>query len=267
VHDLDPESDALVVTSDHGHRDRGGHGGVEPEVVQIPVVFWGAGVPPRPGRDGASGRDVGPTIVHLLGLPPLRHATGQSLIGTDTGAEHQRAAVRMALEHRSDIGFSLGVVAAAALVVILIAVNRMPNAGLRAWLTSPAYLLAYGASLAGTHTLTFSATNDAATFAGRLVALGVVGGLAQIGMGGCASLVPATLVTALAVGIPMTTIPTRLLDLRSATLSFLPIPGLVGAGVICFFAAGFTPGRRRVRDRVPRVVDETPLAAKEQPLP
>src|SRR5262245_15471314 len=157
--DLDPERDALVVTSDHGHLDRGGHGGVEPEVVHIPLVFWGAGVPPRPPREGASGCDVGPTIVHLLGLPPLRHATGRSLIGADAVAERQRAAVAKALEHRTDVGLSFAVIGAAALFIVLVALGRTPNAGLRAWLTSPAYILAYGTCLTETHTLTFSATN------------------------------------------------------------------------------------------------------------
>jgi len=243
--DLDPQRDALVVTSDHGHLDRGGHGGVEPEVVRIPLVFWGAGVPPRPPRE-ASGRDVGPTIVHLLGLPPLRHATGRSLIGSDGVAERQRAAVAMALEHGTDVGLSLAVIGVAALFIVLVALGRTPNAGLRAWLTSPAYLLAYGTCLTETHTLTFSATNNAASFAVRLVALGIVGGLAQLAIGGCDSLVPASLLAALAVGVPMTVVPIRLLKLRSAMLSFLPIPGLVGAGIICLFAAGFAPRRTRV---------------------
>src|SRR5207245_10149323 len=78
---LDPDRDALVVTADHGHIDRGGHGGAEPSVVQIPIVLWGAGVRPDPVRGRAEAADGGPTIVALLGLPPLAHARGRSLLG------------------------------------------------------------------------------------------------------------------------------------------------------------------------------------------
>src|SRR5439155_6068299 len=57
---LDLTRDAVVVTSDHGHLDRGGHGGGEPEVEQVPLVAAGAGI--RPGRYAdAQLTDVGPT--------------------------------------------------------------------------------------------------------------------------------------------------------------------------------------------------------------
>src|SRR5262249_41785755 len=41
--ELDPARDTLVVTADHGHLARGGHGGPEPEVVTVPLVLAGAG--------------------------------------------------------------------------------------------------------------------------------------------------------------------------------------------------------------------------------
>jgi len=44
---------AIVVTADHGHTGRGGHGGVEPEVLAVPLVMAGAGV-----RAGASSFDA-----------------------------------------------------------------------------------------------------------------------------------------------------------------------------------------------------------------
>src|SRR6059058_4916643 len=66
---IDPRREALVVTSDHGHLDEGGHGGTEPAVVAIPVVVWGAGAVRR--THAGRGRDVGPTIASLLGIGPL----------------------------------------------------------------------------------------------------------------------------------------------------------------------------------------------------
>lgn len=43
---LDPCADTLVVVSDHGHLARGGHGGLEPEVVRATFLASGAGVEP-----------------------------------------------------------------------------------------------------------------------------------------------------------------------------------------------------------------------------
>ncbi len=57
IDDLDPTRDTLLVTADHGHIDRGGHGGPEPEVMAIPLIVYGAGVIANPGRSGAGGRD------------------------------------------------------------------------------------------------------------------------------------------------------------------------------------------------------------------
>src|SRR5262249_24064542 len=78
----DPAHEAIVVTSDHGNRREGGHGGTESEVVRIPIVIWGAGA--ARGWTFAAGRarDVGPTIASLLGVGPLAHATGRSLVGS-----------------------------------------------------------------------------------------------------------------------------------------------------------------------------------------
>jgi len=65
------EGDTLWITSDHGHIDRGGHGGPEPEVLAVPLLAYGA---------VAVARDVGPcrgrlsdlpaTLAAHLGLPP-----------------------------------------------------------------------------------------------------------------------------------------------------------------------------------------------------
>ena len=64
---LDLTRTTLVVTTDHGHTDRGGHGGSEASVTRIPLVLAGAAV--RPGRRGhARHIDVAPTVAVLLGL-------------------------------------------------------------------------------------------------------------------------------------------------------------------------------------------------------
>ena len=58
----------VIVTADHGHVDRGGHGGTESEVLQVPLVLVGGPVR-RGARLQAAQVDVAPTICALLGLP------------------------------------------------------------------------------------------------------------------------------------------------------------------------------------------------------
>jgi len=77
---LDFERDTLIVVADHGHSDRGGHGGLEPEVVQVPLIMVGAGVVPRARLDGATLSDVAPTVTTLLALPAPGHALGRTLL-------------------------------------------------------------------------------------------------------------------------------------------------------------------------------------------
>lgn len=64
---LDLTQDTLVVLSDHGQIERGGHGGPEAITLIEPFVMVGAGV--RPGSyDDVQMVDVAPTIAVLLGL-------------------------------------------------------------------------------------------------------------------------------------------------------------------------------------------------------
>src|SRR5580704_14648652 len=51
---VDLSQDAIVVTADHGHTNRGGHGGMEPEVLGVPLIMVGAGI--RAGADVADAR-------------------------------------------------------------------------------------------------------------------------------------------------------------------------------------------------------------------
>jgi hypothetical protein len=85
----------LVVTSDHGHVQRGGHGGVSSELRSVPLVFYTKGrtfpavstIPtPAFGSDtdapkvnfdgGYSTLDISGTIAALLGIPCPRQSSG-----------------------------------------------------------------------------------------------------------------------------------------------------------------------------------------------
>jgi hypothetical protein len=60
----------VLVTSDHGVTAQGGHAGPEPDVVTVPVIVHGPGLPPgdlEPIRQ----RDLGSLILPALGLAPL----------------------------------------------------------------------------------------------------------------------------------------------------------------------------------------------------
>lgn len=75
---LDLARETLVVTADHGHRDEGGHGGDEPEVLAIPIVMAGAGI--RTSVIGTAHQaDIAPTIAALLGLGLPTASSGQPL--------------------------------------------------------------------------------------------------------------------------------------------------------------------------------------------
>ena len=70
----------IIVTADHGHLDRGGHGGSEPEVLEVPLVLVGG--PVRRGAQlQAEQVDVAPTICALLGLPFPATNEGRVLFG------------------------------------------------------------------------------------------------------------------------------------------------------------------------------------------
>jgi hypothetical protein len=63
---LDLNRDTLLVVSDHGQIDRGGHGGHEPIVLMEPFVLVGAGI--KPGSYGDVDMvDIAPTLAALMG--------------------------------------------------------------------------------------------------------------------------------------------------------------------------------------------------------
>jgi hypothetical protein len=71
VRALDNGRTAFAIVSDHGHIQRrggGGHGGSEPEVAEVPLVFAGKGIRTSSGWR-VNAVDVAPTVAILLGLP------------------------------------------------------------------------------------------------------------------------------------------------------------------------------------------------------
>ena len=108
---MDPSRDTLVVTSDHGHIDRGGHGGTEPEVLRVPIFVIGRGASQEPAPDGCQGghlTDVAPTLAVLAGAEPPRQSVGavlrpllsldpSALDSADAAGRRTRAAVAAAI--------------------------------------------------------------------------------------------------------------------------------------------------------------------------
>ncbi|MBK9033259.1 MAG: alkaline phosphatase family protein [Myxococcales bacterium] len=75
----DLATDAVIVVADHGHTDSGGHGGIEPEVMTVPLVAAGAGIRAGARPDDARLIDVAPTVAALLGFPAPGHGLGRTL--------------------------------------------------------------------------------------------------------------------------------------------------------------------------------------------
>ena len=88
---LDPSTTTLVVTSDHGHIDTGGHGGWEPVVKEVPLILWGRGVKAGSYGGKVGQADIAPTIAALLGTPHPTHSTGMVLVEMLDLSEDQRA--------------------------------------------------------------------------------------------------------------------------------------------------------------------------------
>jgi len=97
VAQLDLAQDTVLVVSDHGQIDRGGHGGPEPVTLLEPFVLAGAGV--VPGDYGAVNIvDVAPTLAALLGMNIPASNQGRVLITMLTLTSTQNAAIQEALK-------------------------------------------------------------------------------------------------------------------------------------------------------------------------
>ncbi len=110
---VDLERDAIIVTADHGHTDSGGHGGIEPDVLSVPLVAAGAGIVPGATPKDAQLIDIAPTVATLLGVPAPGHGLGRTLLEIlDTDAP-TAAARRVADTHRLTVTSAIVATAAA----------------------------------------------------------------------------------------------------------------------------------------------------------
>jgi hypothetical protein len=79
IETLDLSKDTLVVLSDHGQIDAGGHGGQDPVALLEPFIMVGSGV--KPGVYGEIQMvDVAPTLSSLMGLSLPATTQGQVLV-------------------------------------------------------------------------------------------------------------------------------------------------------------------------------------------
>jgi hypothetical protein len=107
VQGLDLTRETLVVTADHGHRDAGGHGGDEPEVLAIPIVMAGAGIKPLTSAK-ASQADIAPTVAALLGATLPTGSSGAPIDSVLARDEAERALLAEAVT-RQRVGFEAAV--------------------------------------------------------------------------------------------------------------------------------------------------------------
>ncbi len=94
---LDLAQDTVLVCSDHGHIDLGGHGGPDAVVTQQPFVLAGAHV--RPGvYEDAQMADVAPTLALLLGtnLPAVSQGSARVEPNSRETAPHTSPPTRTA---------------------------------------------------------------------------------------------------------------------------------------------------------------------------
>ena len=95
VSSLDLKKDTVLIFSDHGQIDAGGHGGQDPVVLIQPFIMAGAGV--LPGDYGDIDQvDVAPTITTLLGANIPALTQGQVLTQMLTLSEAQLSNMRNA---------------------------------------------------------------------------------------------------------------------------------------------------------------------------
>jgi hypothetical protein len=100
-----------VITADHGHTGRGGHGGLEPEVLAVPLILAGAGVKPGATAGDAHLIDIAPTVSALLGIPAPGHGLGRTLTEVLELDPHDATARKIADQER--LTMTRGVVAGA----------------------------------------------------------------------------------------------------------------------------------------------------------
>ena len=99
---LDWSRDTLIVVSDHGHIDRGGHGGQDPIVLVEPFVMVGAGIKPGQYPD-IQQVDVAPTIAVLLGTNIPASSEGKPLTQMLAVSADRQAQINVAWNTQQDV--------------------------------------------------------------------------------------------------------------------------------------------------------------------
>jgi hypothetical protein len=99
VTNLDPSQDTIIVLSDHGQIDRGGHGGQDPLTLIEPFVMVGAGVKPGSYPD-IQMVDVAPTVAVLLGANIPASNQGHVLTNMLNLSDVQLAAIHDAVAYQ-----------------------------------------------------------------------------------------------------------------------------------------------------------------------
>ncbi len=98
---LDFEKDTLLIISDHGQIDQGGHGGDDPITLVEPFVLLGTGV--IPGQYGdVEMVDVAPTVSALLGMETPASNQGRALMEMLTLSEDQKAEFQAAWQEQQN---------------------------------------------------------------------------------------------------------------------------------------------------------------------
>ena len=98
------EDATLVVTSDHGHLDEGGHGGLEPIVARAPLLVRAPGLAPSRLDAPVRAPALAPTLSHWLGVARPRSATEAppvALVGGAGEDEWYRRATALVVTHRA----------------------------------------------------------------------------------------------------------------------------------------------------------------------
>jgi hypothetical protein len=100
---MDFEKDTLIVLSDHGQIDIGGHGGTEAVVLTEPFVAIGAGIIPG-GTYEIQMADVAPTVAVLLGTNIPASSQGRPLIEIlDVSAEENSSIMEAVRQQQMDL--------------------------------------------------------------------------------------------------------------------------------------------------------------------
>ncbi len=236
---VDLSREAIFLVTDHGHRDAGGHGGHEPQVLWGPHVAAGHGTDVTELRRL---RDVAPAAARLLGL----RAPSGSLVepARDAiAARALRAVLALALVTAATAFLGRGV--------------RLADLG-AALAGLGAFALLY--SLRG-HPFTFSCVNSSADVPGflaevlALAAIGIAAGaiLVRSGTRYVRAVLLAGLLAALATGAAAGPTAASALDhpaaayLYHTALTFLAAAGVVGPGLVLVGGTG-------ARDTPPPVV-------------